>query len=187
ANIKPIYDEEPIAEDAVQCQVKCSLLDPSLDNKTTEFSNQSLESENIWQHGKILKEKSNEAKVKHDIDVIKMINIELEHSVAKLLTENEHLNKEIKHLKKTYKDLYDSIKKTRAQTKDHNDSLIAQLNKTSIKNAYLKAQIQEKVFANAALKNKLRKLTENSMDTKFVKPSILGKPILQSLRNQSIV
>nr|GEX45890.1 hypothetical protein [Tanacetum cinerariifolium] len=121
------------------------------------------------------------------IDVIKTINIELEHSVAKLLTENEHLNKEIEHLKKTYKDLYDFIKKTRVQTKDRNDSLIAQLNKKSIENADLKAQIQKKVFANAALKNKLRKLIGNSVDTKFAKPSILGKPLLQSLRNQSVV
>ncbi|GJW52251.1 hypothetical protein Tco_0093602 [Tanacetum coccineum] len=55
---------------------------------------------------------SNEAKVKHDKDVIETINIELEHSVAKLLVENEKLNKENDHLKQTYKDLYDSIKKT---------------------------------------------------------------------------
>ncbi|GJU50869.1 hypothetical protein Tco_1220424 [Tanacetum coccineum] len=115
---------------------------------------------------------------------IETINIELEHSVAKLLTENEHLNKEKEHLKKTYKDLYDSIKKTRVQTKDQNDSLIAQLNKKSIENADLKAQIQKKAFATAALKNKLRKLKGNSVDTKFAKPSILGKPPNQLLDNQ---
>ncbi|GJU71090.1 hypothetical protein Tco_1262495 [Tanacetum coccineum] len=40
-------------------------------------------------HGQFLKEKSNEAKVTHDIDEIETINIELEHSVAKLLAENE--------------------------------------------------------------------------------------------------
>ncbi|GJS60250.1 hypothetical protein Tco_0655034 [Tanacetum coccineum] len=79
----------------------------------------------------------------------------------------------------TYKELYDSIKKTRVQTTDHNDSLIAQMNKKSINNADLKAQLQEKVFAIAALKNELRKLKRNSMDTKFAKPSILGKPTLQ--------
>ncbi|GKD36282.1 hypothetical protein Tco_1251791, partial [Tanacetum coccineum] len=139
------------------------------------------------QHGQFLNGKSNEAKVKYDIDVLERINIELEHSVAKLLTENEHLIKEKEHLKYTYKDLYDSIKKTLVQTKDHNDSLIAQLNKKSIENADLKAQIQEKVFANSALKNKLRKLKGNSVDTKFAKPLILGKPILQPLRNQSVV
>ncbi|GJX87318.1 hypothetical protein Tco_0339332 [Tanacetum coccineum] len=57
----------------------------------------------------------------------------------------------------------------------------------SIENADLKAQIQEKVFATAALKNELRKLKGNSVDTKFAKPSILGKPILQPLKNQSVV
>ncbi|GJX69725.1 hypothetical protein Tco_0305452 [Tanacetum coccineum] len=59
--------------------------------------------------------------------------------VAKLLTENEHLNKEKEHLKHTYKDLYDSIKKTRVQTKDHTDSMIVQLKNKSTKNVDLKA------------------------------------------------
>ncbi|GJS20504.1 hypothetical protein Tco_0449136 [Tanacetum coccineum] len=73
------------------------------------------------------------------------------------------------------------------QTKDHNDSLIAQINSKTVENADLKAQIQEKVFANVALKNELRKLKGNSVDTKFAKPSILGKPVLQPPRNQSVV
>ncbi|GJS96685.1 hypothetical protein Tco_0803653 [Tanacetum coccineum] len=55
------------------------------------------------------------------------------------------------------------------------------------KNVDFKAQLQEKGFAIAALKNELRKLTGNSMNTKFEKSSILGKPVLQSLRNQSVV
>ncbi|GJZ27815.1 hypothetical protein Tco_0572462 [Tanacetum coccineum] len=76
---------------------------------------------------------------------------------------------------------------TRVQTKDHNDSLIAQINSKTVENADLKAQIQEKVFANVALKNELRKLKGNSVDTKFAKPSILGKPVLQPPRNQSVV
>ncbi|GKF26806.1 hypothetical protein Tco_0082700, partial [Tanacetum coccineum] len=54
-------------------------------------------------------------------------------------------------------------------------------------NAELKAQIQEKVFAIAALKNDLRKLKGNSVDTKFDKTSVLGKPVLPSIRNQSVV
>ncbi|GJV46119.1 hypothetical protein Tco_1430655 [Tanacetum coccineum] len=142
---------------------------------------------NLKNQIKSVKEESNEAKVKHDIDVLETINIELESSVAKLLAENEKLNKENKHLKQTYKELYDSIKKTRIQTKDHNDSLIAQVNSKTVENADLKAQIQEKVFANVALKNELRKLKGNSVDTKFAKPSILGKPVLQPPRNQSVV
>ncbi|GJY78351.1 hypothetical protein Tco_0484152 [Tanacetum coccineum] len=118
-------------------------------------------------------EKSNEAKVKHDFDVIETINIELEHKVAKLLKENETL-------KKHYKDLYDSIKVTRTKTIEQTTSFIA-------KNDEFKAQLQEKGFTIAALKNKLRKLKGNSVDTKFAKPSILGKPILQPPRNQSVV
>ncbi|GJU23487.1 hypothetical protein Tco_1156829 [Tanacetum coccineum] len=142
---------------------------------------------NLKNQIKSVKDASNEAKVKNDIDVIETINIELEHRVAKLLAANEQLHKENEHLKQTYKELYDSIKKIRVQNKDNGDSLISQINQKSVKNADLKAQIQEKVFANAALKNELRKLKGNSVDTKISKPSILRKPVLQPLRNQSVV
>nr|GEY72239.1 hypothetical protein [Tanacetum cinerariifolium] len=46
---------------------------------------------------------------------------------------------------------------------------------------------EEKVFTIAALKNELRKLKGNSVDTKFAKPSILEKLVLQPPRNQSVV
>ncbi|GJS83905.1 hypothetical protein Tco_0750446 [Tanacetum coccineum] len=120
--------ERGIEQNAEECQVSCPLLDPSFDNMTTEFSNQSPESENIslkdGQHGQILNETSNKAKI----------------------------NKEIE-LRHTYKDLYDSIKKTRVQTKDHNDSLIAQINSKTVENANLKAQIQEKISSNDMVHN----------------------------------
>ncbi|GJR65779.1 hypothetical protein Tco_0011844 [Tanacetum coccineum] len=80
---------------------------------------------NLKNQIKSVKEASNKAKLKKEINVLETINIELESSVAKLLAENEKLNKENEYLKQTYKELYDSIKKTRIQTKDHNDSLIA--------------------------------------------------------------
>ncbi|GKF98091.1 hypothetical protein Tco_0296874, partial [Tanacetum coccineum] len=83
--------------------------------------------------------------------------------------------------------LKNSIKSTRVQTKNQNDSLMEQLNKKSNKNADVLAQIQKKGFAIAALKNELRKLTGNSVNTKFAKPSILGKPVGQPLKNQSVV
>ncbi|GKA50935.1 hypothetical protein Tco_0744131, partial [Tanacetum coccineum] len=54
-------------------------------------------------------------------------------------------------------------------------------------NEQLKAQIQEMVFAHATLQNELRKSKGNSVGTKFAKPSILGKPPLQTLKNQSVV
>ncbi|GJW17523.1 hypothetical protein Tco_0024959 [Tanacetum coccineum] len=153
-------------------------------NMELKYQNQALKD---GQHGQILNETSNKAKIKKEIEVLEMINIELEHSMAKLLAENEKLHKENEHLKQTYKDLYNSIKKIRVQIKDHNDSLIAQINSKTVENADLKAQIQENVFTNVALKNKLRKLKGNSVDTKFAKPSNLGKPILQPPRNQSVV
>ncbi|GKB93760.1 hypothetical protein Tco_0979897 [Tanacetum coccineum] len=171
-----------IDQDAEQYQAKSPLLKAELIK-----SKEMIEKETYNELSRSVKDASNEAKVKHEIDVLETINIELESSVAKLLAENEKLNKENKHLKQTYKELYDSIKKTRIQTKDHNDSLIAQVNSKTVENADLKAQIQEKVFANVALKNELRKLKGNSVDTKFAKPSILGKPVLQPPRNQSVV
>ncbi|GKC83235.1 hypothetical protein Tco_1138952, partial [Tanacetum coccineum] len=92
---------------------------------------------------------------------------------ATLLKENETL-------KKHYKDLYDSIKITRSNTIEQTTSLLAN-------NADLKAQIQENVLAIAALKNELRKLKGNSIETKFAKTSVLGKPVLQPFRNQLVV
>ncbi|GKB06786.1 pyruvate, phosphate dikinase regulatory protein, chloroplastic [Tanacetum coccineum] len=71
--------------------------------------------------------------VKKDIDEIETINIELEHRVAKLIAENEHL-------KQTYKQLYDSIKPSRVRAKEH-----------------------EKVFVITALKNDLRKFKGNDI------------------------
>ncbi|GJX70740.1 retrovirus-related pol polyprotein from transposon TNT 1-94 [Tanacetum coccineum] len=105
-----------------------------------------------------MKENDKEEKVKHEMDEIETINIELEHSVVKLLSENERLHKKIKHLKKIYKDQFDSIKKTCALSKEHSDSLIAQLNSKSMKNANLKCQIQDNVFVITSLKNNLQKL-----------------------------
>ncbi|GJT29153.1 hypothetical protein Tco_0909428 [Tanacetum coccineum] len=112
----------------------------------------------LKEHIKSMRENDKEEKVKHEMDKIETINIELEHSVAKLLSENERLHKEIEHLKKIYKDQFDSIKKTRALSKEHDDSLIGQLNSKSMENADLKRQIQDKVFVITSLKNDLRKL-----------------------------
>ncbi|GKF19413.1 hypothetical protein Tco_0068051 [Tanacetum coccineum] len=168
ADINSVNDKQPLAEvdrntihdstnmchrggeikqNAEECQVSCPLLDPSFDHMTTEFSNQSLESENIClkktiaqlqkdlsrmeahcvnmelkyqnqalkdgQHGHILNETSNKAKINKEIEVLEKISIELEHSVAKLLADNEKLHKENEHLRQTYKDLYDSTKTIR--------------------------------------------------------------------------
>nr|GEV06845.1 integrase, catalytic region, zinc finger, CCHC-type, peptidase aspartic, catalytic [Tanacetum cinerariifolium] len=112
----------------------------------------------LKEHIKSMRENTKEENVKQEMDEIETINIELEHSVAKLLSENKRLHKDIEHLKKTYKDQFDSIKKTRALSKEHYDSLIAQMNSKSMENTDLKGQIQEKVFVTTTLQNELRKL-----------------------------
>nr|GEU77831.1 Gag-Pol polyprotein [Tanacetum cinerariifolium] len=178
AYIRPIYDEEPMAEvqttaeidvfaigqqhtkqpefnnegevvkNAEECYDTCPLPAIFTDNQMPEHSYQSLEFENSClkktvaqfqkdfsrleahcvnlelkyqnqgQQSQFLKEKSNEAKVKHDIDVIDTINIELEHKVAKLLKKNETL-------KKNYKELISSKNMTRFSSNDmvHNHYL----------------------------------------------------------------
>ncbi|GJS82008.1 retrovirus-related pol polyprotein from transposon TNT 1-94 [Tanacetum coccineum] len=110
--------------------------------------------------------------VKKDIDEIETINIELEQSVAKLLSENENLRKEQENLKSIYEDQFDSIRKIRVQSKEHCDSLIAQINAKSVENSDLNAQLQEKVFAITSLQNELRKLKgKNVVNTMVSKPN----------------
>ncbi|GJV44235.1 retrovirus-related pol polyprotein from transposon TNT 1-94, partial [Tanacetum coccineum] len=82
---------------------------------------------------KSLSGKDNVENVKKDIDEIETINIELEHSVTELLSENKNLRKEREHLKSIFKDQFDLIGKTRVQSKEHCDSLIAQINAKKLK------------------------------------------------------
>ncbi|GJZ98876.1 hypothetical protein Tco_0671329, partial [Tanacetum coccineum] len=96
-------------------------LKAQLQAKTTQICN-------LKNQIKSVKDASNKAKLKKEINVLETINIELESCVAKLLAKNEKLYKENEHLKQNYKKLYDSIKKKRIQMKDYNDSLIAQVN-----------------------------------------------------------
>nr|GEU90356.1 hypothetical protein [Tanacetum cinerariifolium] len=192
ADIRPIYDEYPMTEVQLtaecnifairqqhtkqpkiinegrvdqypeQCQVKILMPDSLPDNQTTDYLKQSLKFEIFYskrllpnfkknskmeahcialelkyqnqalksrQHGQILNETSNKAKIKKEINVLETMNIELEHIVAKL----------------------------------------------------------RKGLCNCCFKNDLRKLKDNSVDTKFAKTSVIGKPVLQSLRNQLVV
>ncbi|GJZ85198.1 reverse transcriptase zinc-binding domain-containing protein [Tanacetum coccineum] len=90
-----------------------------------------------------------EAKVKDDFDEIETRNIELEYRVASLIKENEHL-------KLTYKNLFDSIKKSRVDdSKAEKDQFLKEINH---------------------LRTQLENLKGKSVQTKFDKHSILGKP-----------
>ncbi|GJY12760.1 retrovirus-related pol polyprotein from transposon TNT 1-94 [Tanacetum coccineum] len=91
------------------------------------------------------KEKSKEENVNNDYCEIETKNVELENSVAKLLSENERLCNEINHVKQVFKDQFDSIKKTRVRTKEQSDSLIDKLILKCAENEDLKAQIQDKL------------------------------------------
>ncbi|GJR82075.1 hypothetical protein Tco_0152860 [Tanacetum coccineum] len=124
ADIRPIYDEEPMAE--VQLSADNNVFATGQQHtKQPKFNNEGEVDQNA--------EKCRDTQWKHIV-----LNIELEHKVAKFLKENETL-------KRHYKELSDSTKTTRAKTIEHTTSLIA-------KNDEFKAQLQEKGFAIAALK-----------------------------------
>ncbi|GKB90372.1 hypothetical protein Tco_0962644, partial [Tanacetum coccineum] len=108
---------------------------------------------------KSLKGNGEDSSVKLDMDEIETLNIELEHRVTKLVTENEHL-------KQTYKQLYDSIKPKRVQSKEQCDALIKQVNIKSGEISDLNAKLQEQGLVIAALKNELRKLKGKAIDNK---------------------
>ncbi|GJS08261.1 retrovirus-related pol polyprotein from transposon TNT 1-94 [Tanacetum coccineum] len=106
---------------------------------------------------KSLKGNGEDSSIKLDMDEIETLNIELEHRVTKLVTENEHL-------KQTYKQLYDSIKPKRVQSKEQCDALIKQVNIKSAEISDLNAKLQEQGLVIAALKNELRKLKGKALD-----------------------
>ncbi|GKD97058.1 hypothetical protein Tco_1380955, partial [Tanacetum coccineum] len=100
---------------------------------------------------KSLSGKMDKDKIKQDLEEIGTINIELDHWVTKLITDNEHL-------KQTYKQLYDSIKPARIRSKEQCDDLINQVNIKSTEISDLNASLQEKALAITALKDELREL-----------------------------
>nr|GFC17603.1 pyruvate, phosphate dikinase regulatory protein, chloroplastic [Tanacetum cinerariifolium] len=99
--------------------------------------------------------------VKRDVKEIETLNIELDHKVTKLATENEHL-------KQTYKQLYDSIKPSRVQSKEQCDNLINKVNLKSAEVSDLNASLQEKVLVITALKEQLNILKGKAVLTEDV-------------------
>ncbi|GJW43138.1 retrovirus-related pol polyprotein from transposon TNT 1-94 [Tanacetum coccineum] len=93
-----------------------------------------------------MREKSNEENGNYDYSEIEIQNVELENSVAKLISENERLCNEYNLVKQVFKEQFDSIKKTCVHTKEQSDSLIDKLNLKSAKNEDLNAQNQDKTL-----------------------------------------
>ncbi|GJR75432.1 hypothetical protein Tco_0087797 [Tanacetum coccineum] len=111
-------------------------------------------------------------KVKKDIEEIETLNIELDHRVSKLITENEHL-------KQTYKQLYDSTKPTRIRSKEQSDALINQVNQKSVEISELNENLQEKVLVISALKNELRKLKGKDLADNVVTKNTIASEMLK--------
>nr|GEV55499.1 uncharacterized mitochondrial protein AtMg00810-like [Tanacetum cinerariifolium] len=154
------FDASPIKMEALKELPKVSLVNESLKKlkfHLAKFDNVAKIQTTPNARTEV-REKSKEENVNYDYCEIETKNVELENSVAKLLSENKRLCKEINHVKQVFKDQFDLIKKTRVHTKEHSDSLIDKLNLKSAKNEDLKAQIQDKVFVITSLKNDLQKL-----------------------------
>ncbi|GKD58041.1 hypothetical protein Tco_1295550, partial [Tanacetum coccineum] len=71
-----------------------------------------------------MREKSKEENVNYDYSEIETKNVELEISVAKLLSENECLCNEINHVKQVFKEQFESIKKSCVRTKEHRKEIV---------------------------------------------------------------
>ncbi|GJY94635.1 retrovirus-related pol polyprotein from transposon TNT 1-94 [Tanacetum coccineum] len=181
-NSTTVFDDVNVEMQSSESCVKCLNLDAELLNKQNKYNDLSkpqLQAKDttickLKEHIKTMRENDKEEKFKHEMDEIETINIELEHSVAKLLSKNERLHKEIEHLKKIYKYQFDSIKKTRALSKEHDYSLVAQLNSKSMENEDLKRQIQDKVQADIlreiVKQAKAKQLIDNALDLAFETP-----------------
>nr|GEV41977.1 pyruvate, phosphate dikinase regulatory protein, chloroplastic [Tanacetum cinerariifolium] len=115
-----------------------------------------------------LKEKLNslngdvkDTNVKRDVQETETMNIELDHKVTKLATENDHF-------KQTYEQLYDSIKSSRVRSKEQCDDLINTVNLKSAEVFDLNARLQKKVLVITALKEQLDKLKGKALITEAV-------------------
>nr|GEU31361.1 hypothetical protein [Tanacetum cinerariifolium] len=129
-----------------------------------------------------------EETIKQELEEIETINIELDHRVTNLVTEN-------KKLKQTYKQLHDSIKSSRIRSKKQCDDLIKQVKIKSAENSDLNVSLKEKVLVMTALKDTLRKLkgkgvvdeavTLHPIDPELLKIDVA--PLAPKLRNNRTV
>nr|GEW67345.1 hypothetical protein [Tanacetum cinerariifolium] len=90
-----------------------------LNNLKAELQAKDTTIKKLKAHIKHINETSTSESVKRDFDEIETIDIEMEHRMTRLITEN-------KHLKQTYKQLYDSIKPSCVRAKEQTESLVNQ-------------------------------------------------------------
>ncbi|GJV93092.1 hypothetical protein Tco_1540905 [Tanacetum coccineum] len=168
ADIRPIYNEEPMAE--VQTTAEINIFATGQQHtEQPEFNNEGEVDQNAEQC--------------HDIRPLpaKLTdNMTTELSDQSLESENVCLKKTVAQFQKDFSRMEAHC--VNLELKYQNQVL-----KEGQQGQFLNVksnEAKEKGFAVAALKNELRKLTGNSVNTKFAKPSILGKPVLQPHRNQ---
>ncbi|GJY24482.1 hypothetical protein Tco_0398140 [Tanacetum coccineum] len=183
-DIRPIYDEEPMDE-----------VQPTAEINISATGQQHTEQPEVNNEGEV----DQNAEQCHDtcpLPAKLTDNQTTGLSNQSLESENICLKKTVAQFQKDFLrmeahyvniELKKSSFKRRATWSIFKTKTIEDTTSLMAKNDEFKAQLQEKRFAITALKNELRKLTGNSVNTKFAKSSILGKPVLQPHRNQSVV
>ncbi|GKA67836.1 hypothetical protein Tco_0767753 [Tanacetum coccineum] len=159
ADIRPIYDEELMAE--VPLTAECNIF---------TIGQQHTEQPEIINEGRV-DQYPEQCQVKSPMLDSSPDNQTTDYSKQLLESENILLKKTVAQFLKDF-----------SRMEAHYIAL-----ELKYQNQALKLGQHGKGFCNCCFKNDLRKLKGNSVDTKFAKTPVLGKPILQSLRNQSVV
>nr|GFA28611.1 hypothetical protein [Tanacetum cinerariifolium] len=110
--------------------------------------------------------------VKRNVEESETLNIELDHKVENLATENNHL-------KQTYKQLYDSIKSSRVRSKEQRDDLINKVNLKSAEVSDSNSCLQDKVLVITALKEQLDKLKGKAIITEAISLNPIDPKLLK--------
>nr|GEU95387.1 hypothetical protein [Tanacetum cinerariifolium] len=141
-----------------QLEKHCISLAASIQLNQENFQqDESCDNKRCSRNSRIFKNKDLKSHLQ-DKDTTIYKNMELENSVVKLISKNEHLCNEANHVKQVFKEQFDSIKNTRVHTKEQSDSLIDKPNLKSAENEDLIAQIQDMVFVITSLKNDFRRI-----------------------------
>nr|GEV05620.1 hypothetical protein [Tanacetum cinerariifolium] len=124
-NCNKVSNDNMIANETLSVELKrykepVRLLEERQNLDSAELQAKDMTIKKLEAHIKRINETSTSKCVKKDFDEIETIHIELEHTVTRLIAENEHL-------KQTYKQLYDSIKPPRVRAKEQTESLVNQM------------------------------------------------------------
>nr|GFB84382.1 integrase, catalytic region, zinc finger, CCHC-type, peptidase aspartic, catalytic [Tanacetum cinerariifolium] len=120
--------------------------------------------------------------VKRNVEDMETLNIELDHKVTKLATENDHL-------KQTYKQLYDSIKSSRVRSKEQCDDLI----KNSISRVNLVSSASGSMSQDNTKNNRIRQTQKKAKKNKvedhlrIVKSSLNKASVVDSKATSSVL